>query len=525
MEYSRIQQLDPLLSNQIAAGEVVERPASIVKELVENSVDAKATKIEIDIEGGGKQFIRIRDNGFGIIKDDLVLAFDRHATSKIHKIQDLARIVSMGFRGEALASIASVAKCRLTSKTPDAQNAWQIEIRSDLTPEIVPAAHAVGTTIEVADLFYNTPARRKFLRSERTEFQAIEEVMKRLALAYPEISFSLKHENKLVRSYPAVSNLISESARVGKICGQQFLENALSFEEHAVGLQLRGWVGLPTISKRQADCQYFFVNNRAVRDRLLNHAVKTIYQQQAQMMEGTYPCYVLYLTLDPSEVDVNVHPTKQEVRFCETRLIHDFITKSLERVLGGSASYSIPCQKGDYVKKVPFFNPNPVTLATPSVPRYTLLEGEGGVYLISLLSAKKAVWANYFKQEAQNIEKKSLLFPGRFKLNAHLHDKHLSILNALGFSLKKVNAEWLLFEQPAFLKKEMSSESVLACLEALSKHGTKEALIAALGEHLTLEDLQSLPGETLNPLLLEWVKQTQKGPWLYFSHEEMLCNA
>jgi DNA mismatch repair protein MutL len=527
---ARIQQLDPLLSNQIAAGEVVERPASIVKELVENSIDALASKIEVEIEGGGKQLIRIRDNGFGIVKSDLNLAFARHATSKIHTVEDLAGIISMGFRGEALASIASVARCRLTSKAAQADHAWQIEINSDLSQTIVPAAHPVGTTIEVADLFYNTPARRKFLRSERSEFQSIEEIMKRLALAYPKVSFTLKHHQKLIKTFPGVSDLVSESARIGKICGPQFLENAQGFAMSAAGLDLKGWLGAPTISRRQADCQYFFVNNRAVRDRLLNHAVKAQFQLHPDMIEGSYPCYVLYLTLDPKEVDVNVHPTKQEVRFRQTRLIHDFISKCIEEVLlkskaestqvstfqPPSPSYTLPCQKNELVKKTAV-----IPVASP-LRRYAFVEEEKGGYLVDLSRAKKTLLSHYFISLKQNVPVKSLLFPLRMNIENFFSDKSLQLFRDFGFVFKVENPRSvLLLQQPAFLPKGVTNEIITVCFRCLKNEGTGEALAATLGENLTLADLLCLSPDVLNRLLAQYVDQNTKGSWIYFSHEHI----
>lgn len=531
MVNARIHQLNPLLSNQIAAGEVIERPASIVKELFENSVDANASKIEIDIIGAGKQLIRVRDNGCGIVKEDLALAFARHATSKIMTVADLAKIESMGFRGEALASIASVAKCRLVSKTQAAENAWQIEIKKDLSSSICPAAHETGTTLEVSDLFYNVPARRKFLKSERSEYQVIEETVKRLALAYPHITVNLRHDHKLMRSYPGISDLISEKMRIGKICGDLFLENATYFAEKAVGLQLRGWIGFPESSRRQSDCQYFFVNNRIVRDRLVNHLVKTLYQAQPRMIEGTYPCYVLYLNLDPSEVDVNVHPTKQEVRFRETRLVHDFILKSLEVALNNirtskpsvpinSFAYAAPCEKAPSIKIAS------VSAAEEQInfsSQYGLLEDEHGVYLIALFWAKNHLLTNYFKEEANNIACKALLFPLRLEGLKSLSEQYLTLLKTFGFFLTQKENGCFLIEQPAFLKTEINPTRFVSCIDALIKEG-EATFIAKLVEILGILDLKNLPSIKLNALLRAFT-QSQKRGWIYVKHEEIACNA
>jgi len=327
----RIEKLSTLLANQIAAGEVIERPASVVKELVENSLDAGATQIDIDIEQGGMHLIRIRDNGSGIHADDLLLAINRHATSKIKNLDDLAEINSLGFRGEALASISSVSRLTLTSALHNASG-WQVITQgTESDPQLAPAAHPQGTTIEVRDLFFNTPARRKFLRSEKTEFEHIDELIKRIALSCFSVSFTLKHNQRLIRQYRAANSLAERTQRIASLCGEAFVENALQIESVAVDLKLSGWIGLPTFTRAQADLQYFYVNGRIVRDKLVSHAVKQAYHD---VLHGNrYPAFVLFLEILPSQVDVNVHPTKHEVRFRESRLVHDFIYRSLQDAL------------------------------------------------------------------------------------------------------------------------------------------------------------------------------------------------
>lgn len=328
----RIQLLNPRLANQIAAGEVVERPASVVKELLENSLDAGASKVELDIEAGGVKLIRLRDNGGGIEKDDMPLAMSRHATSKIRDLEDLERVASLGFRGEALASISSVARLTLTSATDEGESGWQVSCEGrDMQASLSPAAHPRGTTVEMRDLFFNTPARRKFLRTEKTEFNHLEEVVKRLALSRYDVGFQLRHNNKIVHSLPPAGNQLEQERRLSRVCGPAFLESALRIDAEASGLKLWGWVALPTFSRSQADMQHFFVNGRMIRDRLVAHAVKQAYRDV--LFHGRHPAFVLYLELDPAVVDVNVHPTKHEVRFRDGRSVHDFIFRNLHRLL------------------------------------------------------------------------------------------------------------------------------------------------------------------------------------------------
>jgi DNA mismatch repair protein MutL len=328
----RIQSLPTQLVNQIAAGEVVERPSSVVKELVENCFDAGATQIIIDIEQGGIRIIKIRDNGCGIFKEDLPLALSRHATSKIASLQDLEHVSSMGFRGEALPSISSVAKLTLISRTSDDECAWKVSAdgsETDFDPQ--PDPHPAGTTIDVRDLFYNTPARRKFLKTEKTEFSHIENLIKKMALSRFDIGFTLNHNLREVINLKPVESESDKEKRIASICGSSFIENSIKIDFEASGLQLSGWVGLPTFSRSQQDMQFFYVNGRLIKDRLVTHAVKQAYQDV--LFHGRHPVYVLYLTLDPALVDVNAHPAKLEVRFREGRLVHDFLYRALHRSL------------------------------------------------------------------------------------------------------------------------------------------------------------------------------------------------
>ena len=328
----RIHSLPTQLVNQIAAGEVVERPSSVVKELVENCFDAGAKQITIEIEQGGARLIKIRDDGCGIVKEDLPLALSRHATSKIATLQDLEQVSSMGFRGEALPSISSVARLTLISRTADADCAWSVTADgSEKNFDPQPDPHPLGTTIDVRDLFYNTPARRKFLKTEKTEFAHIETLVKRMALSRFDISFTLSHNHKEVLNLKVADSEQSKERRVAEICGSSFIENAVKIEFAASGLELSGWVGLPTFSRSQQDMQFFYVNGRLIKDKLVSHAVKQAYQDV--LFHGRHPVFVLYLTLDPTLVDVNAHPAKLEVRFREGRLVHDFLFTALHRSL------------------------------------------------------------------------------------------------------------------------------------------------------------------------------------------------
>lgn len=328
----RINLLSPRLANQIAAGEVVERPASVVKELLENSLDAGASQLDIDVEQGGVRRIKIRDNGAGIVKDDLPLALSRHATSKIITLDDLEAVRTLGFRGEALASISSVSRMHLTSQAEGETEAWRVEAEGkDMAAAVRPASHPQGTTIDVRDLFFNTPARRKFLRTEKTEFSHLEEVVKRLALSRYETGFRLSHNGKQVYDLRPVTDQLHAEHRLATLLGKKFIENSLTLDVEAAGLRLWGWIGLPTFSRSQADLQYFFVNGRVVKDKLVAHAVRQAYRDV--LYNGRHPTFVLYLELDPSTVDVNVHPTKHEVRFRDGRLVHDFLFSRIHKAI------------------------------------------------------------------------------------------------------------------------------------------------------------------------------------------------
>ncbi len=352
-----IQLLSPQLANQIAAGEVVERPAAVVKELVENSLDAGATRIDIEVTQGGAGLMRVRDNGCGIAKEELPLALARHATSKISSLEDLQAIRSQGFRGEALASISSVSRLTLTSRTATQSQAWQVYAEGrDRTITVRPASHPLGSTVEVLDLFYNTPARRRFMRTEKTEFAHIDEVIRRIALARFDVTLVLHHNHKCIRQYRAVDehNPSQHERRLAGICGAVFLQHAVSVVWKHGDLAISGWVAVPAGVRIPGEIQYCYVNRRIVRDRLINHAIQQAHQDV--LKEAPVPIYILYLEIAPHQVDVNVHPAKHEVRFHQARLVHDFIYQAVVRVLRQLTESKNDCDKNS-AKEVLFKTP------------------------------------------------------------------------------------------------------------------------------------------------------------------------
>ncbi len=341
----RIQRLSTQLSNQIAAGEVVERPASVLKELLENSVDAAATRVWIDIEEGGQRLVRVRDNGHGILQEDLALALDRHATSKVSSVDDLGRIITLGFRGEALPSIASVSRLQLVSRAEGAEQGGRVFSNGgvDIAPP-QPDPHPLGTTVEIRDLFFNTPARKKFLRTDKTEFRHIEDVVRRMVLAHPEIMWVVKHNGKVVKEYPAGTGLPDWERRIQAVLGGDFVEQALYLESELTELAIKGWIGRPTASRSQPDQQFFFVNGRMIKDKVVTHAIRQAYQDV--LFHGRHPAFLLFLEMNPEMVDVNVHPTKHEVRFRESRQVHGFISSAIKQTLAADRPATASAQSG-----------------------------------------------------------------------------------------------------------------------------------------------------------------------------------
>lgn len=398
-----IEKLSEQLINQIAAGEVVERPASVVKELLENALDAGSTRVEIRLEQGGIRLIQVSDNGCGVHREELPLALSRHATSKIRSLEDLEALHTLGFRGEALPSIASVSRLSMTSAVAGERNGWRLTgDGSDVIREAAPAAHPVGTTVEVRDLFFNVPARRKFVRTERTEFNHCEGVIRTQAAACSDVAFTLRHNDRVVLDLPAATD---PAERVRALLGEAFMDAATPVDEQRAGLKLSGWLGAPTQSRAQPDQQYFFVNGRAIRDRVLAAAVRKAYQDV--LYHGRHPMFVLELELDPVQVDVNAHPTKQEVRFRESRMVHDFIFHALHKALAdvrpgdGGMPGHLPSRAED----------PPVGQPAPGFPRERALTGLGAPapgfndyrrpagrpqeYAPSASSAYSAAWAEF----------------------------------------------------------------------------------------------------------------------------------
>jgi DNA mismatch repair ATPase MutL len=369
--------------------------------------------------------------------------------------------------------------------------------------------------IEVANLFYNTPARRKFLRSAKTEFQLIDEVVRRLALSYPHTSFRLKHDGRMVRYIPAMSTMLGEKSRLAKICGERFVSEALPINMQAVGLQLQGWLGHPSLNRRQGDCQYFFVNQRMIKDRLLNHVIKTLYQNHPAVLEGTYPCYVLHLTIDPFEVDVNVHPTKQEVRFAQTRLVHDFLSKCVAESLQSQpvkapvATFSLVSHRSSISKGEPR---DPQVTQTQ---RYMMIEEESGIVVVNKTTAQSQILASYFKNHWGHIATRALLFPQSFPLAGRAADKIVQTLSPFGFSLRFAENKVLFLQQPGVFKAELTA-TVLEQLLPLAEQNAVQEIQSLLSQYTGDIFLQE---QAMSTLLQELIKG--EGPWRRFNHEDL----
>lgn len=470
-----IQQLPPQLVNQIAAGEVVERPASVVKELLENSLDAGASRIELDIEKGGLKLCRIRDNGTGIPENEIELALARHATSKIACLDDLEHIGSLGFRGEALPSIASVSRMRLVSSAGENGAGWSLETDGGDTLASAPAPHPQGTSVEVRDLFYNTPARRRFLKTERTEFGHIQRVAEAIALSRFSTALRLMHNDRIVLDLPVARSRAEQEDRVARICGQAFMEHALYVERDVGDMRLTGWLARPTFSRSQSDLQYLFLNGRFVRDRLITHAVRAGYRDV--LFHGRHPAFVLYLDMDPARVDVNAHPAKREVRFRDSRAVHDFIRHAVEAALadtraGGSTAESRTSDSApasfDHTRSVGSQAGLPLRLSPITVQdvaanytelvasddqtpplgyaiahlhgTYILAQNRDGLIIVDAHAAHERVTYERLKASARStgIQSQPLLIPHPFAVTvkeADLAEAHAAEFEALGISV------------------------------------------------------------------------------------------
>ena len=569
----RIHQLEPQLVNQIAAGEVVERPASVLKELLENSLDAGASKIEIDIEEGGKRLIRIRDNGHGIEKDDLALALSRHATSKIASLEDLENVASLGFRGEALPSIASVSRLTLQSRTAGGDSGWQVQgdgREQGVDPQ--PAAHPQGTTIEVRDLFFNVPARRKFLRTDNTEHKHLEGVFQRIALSRPDIELVLRRQRKGLYHLRAMHTEADKLARIRAVLGDAFAEQAIGLEHEAAGLRLHGWIAEPTFSRSQPDLQFFFVNGRAVRDKLVAHAVRQAYQDV--LYHGRHPAFVLYLELDPAAVDVNAHPAKHEVRFRDSRLVHDFLYRTLHKVLadvrpaeqpvmGAAASGSAGSAVNGYASPMPVHQsgmplqvneqlghyrrlhgemPSPgaaeprpdIDTAQESPPLgfalaqlqgiYILAENAQGLVLVDMHAAHERITYEHLKRSYQDdgIRSQPLLVPLGLAVSqaeADEAEQRRDWFAALGFDIDRQGPEQLLVRQvPALLADVDIAALVRDVLADCRTHGNSQrieasvnALLSTMACHGSVRANRHLTPAEMNALLRDMERTERSG--------------
>ena len=569
----RIHPLEPRLINQIAAGEVVERPASVLKELLENSLDAGATRIEIDIEDGGKRLIRVRDNGHGIHKDDLALALSRHATSKIASLQDLEQVASLGFRGEALPSIASVSRLVLQSRWQDDGSGWQVlGDGSENTAAPEPVAHPVGTTIEVRDLFFNVPARRKFLRTETTEQKHLDGIVQRIALSRPAVEMVVRRKRKaLYHLRPAGHSEAEQLERMRALLGDAFTRQLVSLDHSAADLRLSGWVAEPTFSRSQADLQFFFVNGRAVRDKLLAHAVRQAYQDV--LYHGRHPAFVLHLEMDPTAVDVNAHPAKHEVRFRDSRLVHDFLFRTLHQVLadvrpaadqqvalpahaasgaGSSTGYAgrqagMPLQVSEQLTQYRQLHGTATATAAESaqfaqteqqaqtIPPlgfalaqlkgiYILAENEQGLVLVDMHAAHERISYEHLKRSYQEdgIRSQPLLVPLTIAVSrseADEAEQRQDWFAALGFEVDRQGPEQLLVRQvPALLSDTDIETLVRDVLADCQTHGSSQRIEESINEllsimacHGSVRANRCLISEEMNALLRDMERTERSG--------------
>ncbi len=450
----RIHQLDNILANQIAAGEVVERPASVVKELIENAIDAAATRVDIEVEKGGASLIRVKDNGSGIHPEDLTLALSRHATSKIHQTEDLSAIKSLGFRGEALASISSVSKLSLISKWYQADTALKAEAEGrDMEVSISPAGLTQGTLVEVRDLFFNTPARRRFMRTDKTEFRNIETVVSRVALSHPQINFMLKHNGKKVKHFIAAQNRLSEEQRVAQILGKEFIQNCVHFDlTHKVDngdIHFSGWVGLPNYHRSMNDGQFVFINSRPVKDAVVSHAIREAYAQL--IPPGRLPAYIIDIEMDAETVDVNVHPTKHEVRFQHQRMVHDLIIRAVSEVINEGVKSKAGHSKLEPSSLEPSFSKS---YSQPNSKQVSTVEDQSEIYTELVKSANEEDASFTFLVGHQwlliPIKQQLVLISIEELIKQQLHTKQPEISPILfpqDYSITTIQAEFLLRQQ------------------------------------------------------------------------------
>lgn len=537
-----INTLSPQLANQIAAGEVVERPASVLKELVENSLDAGATRIDIEVEQGGVKRLSVRDNGCGIDQSDMALALSRHATSKISDIDDLEAVGTLGFRGEALASIASVSRLSLTSNSGGSQ-AWKaVSEGRDMTVDVQPAAHPAGTSVDVRDLFFNTPARRKFLRTETTEYNRIDDYAKKLALSHMAVAFSLKHNQRVNLNLQPAKTVLEQEKRVADICGKPFMEQALYVDNQRSGIRLWGWIGLPTFSRSQADLQHFFVNGRSIRDKVVSHAVRQAYQDV--LYHGRHPAFVLFLEIEPKDVDVNVHPTKHEVRFRDSRVVHGFVSGTLQKALAsdrpqdhlqsGEAHSLLPEQvvptqttmglapspsPFNYPSQSPGYSGGGQSVNTPmhayqslygegaseesdTIPPlgfaiaqlkgiYILAENEQGMIVVDMHAAHERITYEQMKKDfdKEGLISQPLLVPESLSVSqreADAVEQNPEVFARLGFSVERAAAESVVVREiPALLRGTQVEALLRDVISDVLEHGTSERIRHQINEILS----------------------------------------
>ena len=552
-----IKLLPETLINQIAAGEVIERPASVVKELVENALDARSSRIEVELEAGGLGLIRVRDDGGGREPEEMPLALARHATSKIASLEDLERVATLGFRGEALPSIASVSQLSLTSRAAGQPHAWSVSVREGVVGAVTPAAHRAGTSVEVRDLFFNVPARRKFLRSEATEYQHVLRMIERLALSRFDLGFSLVHNGKSVWSLPPALSAAERLARVGRICGEEFAAHVLELNYEAESLTLSGWLALPTFSRSQSDLQFTFLNGRFVRDKLLSGAVRLAYQDT--MFHGRFSAYLLYLSLDPTLVDVNAHPQKLEVRFRDPRRIHDLVFRTLERVLattrprqestgsapvdwltgsaqfGAQARFALPEAAPARIDAYrAYLAPSAVAEGSPGAHAiepgkpaplgyaiaqlhgvYILAQSDEGMVLVDMHAAHERVMYEAMKKLlAGQRAQQQLLLPEVLKVTpaqADAAEAHVGEFLDLGFDVARLGVDQLALRAiPSLLTGRDPAGIVRDVLSDLVEQGTSRRveesinhLLATMACHAAVRAQRSLTVPEMNALLRE----------------------
>jgi DNA mismatch repair protein MutL len=550
----RIHKLSTSLANQIAAGEVIERPASVVKELLENSLDAAATEIDINIEKAGNRLVSVRDNGQGIYVDDLVLALDRHATSKLHTNSDLEHIVSLGFRGEALPSIASVSRLTIATRSAGSDKAWSVVCDQLCKPTAPnPVAHPIGTSVEVRDLFFNTPGRRKFLKSDKTEFLHIQTLIRRLALSRHGVRFHCHHNGNSVIYFPAIVE--KPEQRIIDVCGKAFFRQTLSLDIDRDGMHLWGWVGKASTARSQSDRQYFFLNGRNVRDKHVNHAVRMAYQDQ--IYTGRYPSYVLYLDMDPAEVDVNVHPTKHEVRFREPRNVHDFIFSSLHKLItstsntvdglpatnttvglyldnrDGNASLDIRENTVQYAHPLRRISQEKAKSAkTYSFSgqtqllcqgRFLIREAQEGPLLIDIHATREAVTIARLQKAflGDDIRSRPLLVPVTLQVSESdvvLVVENSAVLGRFGFCIDHAGPESLLVrELPALLPYADALPlvmDVINILPGINEDNSPDLMVTVMASHANDGAVQILDEKAIEQLLedIKWLEQASDRP-------------